>query len=355
MADGPMNVSELPDKGPADDMPLSFNDGVNALADFLDDQDEDLDPVQGHEEQTKAEEPTFIDDEEDTPVDEDGEESEDDEQAADEDEDGSDKPYEGGRFASDNAKVTLEDGTVITVSELKRNNLFQRDYSKKTEELARTRETVETRQKEVEQAQEQTTKEREYLLWFAQQYAPQPPVPPDVDATVNPMAWIQYQQAHGQYQQLAANYQQMVEQQTAATQAKDAETQKEAQDRLRSEAARLTEKFPVLKNPEKGKIFWDEIAKGGKEYYGLDPEQLFPQLNTAETVEIFRDALRYRAAKAKAPAVQKDIAAKPHLVQGSRRVSPQQKQTRSRNEKVQRLKETGSPEAFGAYLMDQLD
>src|SRR5688500_16103369 len=51
--------------------------------------------------------------------------------------DGSEEPeIKGGRFAPDTAKVTLEDGTVITVAELKRNNLFQRDYTRKRQEEA---------------------------------------------------------------------------------------------------------------------------------------------------------------------------------------------------------------------------
>ena len=49
----------------------------------------------------------------------------------------------GGRFAPDSAKVTLDDGSVTTIAELKRGSLFQRDYTQKTQALAEERKSFE--------------------------------------------------------------------------------------------------------------------------------------------------------------------------------------------------------------------
>jgi len=110
--------------GTAEDTALSFDAGVDALSNL------DLDP----------ETPDLPEDQ-----DQDAAGSEDtvDEAALDAEataeDDETDAPEEvaaGGKFVSKDAKVRLDDGTVISVGELARNNLFQRDYTRKTEEHA---------------------------------------------------------------------------------------------------------------------------------------------------------------------------------------------------------------------------
>lgn len=346
MADATQPVSELPDKGPADDTALSASEGENALAALLDDQGDDLDPVNGHED-TKAEPSTF--DEDDAP-----EDVAPDDTPADDDPQDDETPYEGGRFASDNAKVTLDDGTVITVAQLKRNNLFQRDYSKKTEELARERETYQTKASQVEQTAQQLHQEREYLKWFAETYAPDPPQPPTVPVAVNPMAHLQYEEQKRAYDTFAQSYYQMLEAQKAEQERNQGETAKQRQDRLKSEAEKLSARYKILNDPQKRQMFWSETFENAHKFYGMSREEAEAELVTAKQVEILRDAIAYRRMKAKAPEVQKQVTQAPRIITGStqKRSDPRSLASRNKQQSMARLSETGSPRDAEAVLMN---
>jgi len=116
------------DAGTVDDAPLSINEGVENLTSLLADPETDLPTDQEDEAIAEA------DDGEDPDVD--VSEDVDPDEAAEDSDGPQDADIKGGGFAPDTAKVTLEDGTVISVADLKRNNLFQRDYTRKTQELA---------------------------------------------------------------------------------------------------------------------------------------------------------------------------------------------------------------------------
>jgi hypothetical protein len=87
------------------------------------------------------------------------------------DEDGSQRQ----EFAAFDTKVRLDDGSVITVGELARNNLFQRDYTRKTTELAAERETFEAQRSKVGQYAQAMAAERDFFLQVAGSLLPQPP------------------------------------------------------------------------------------------------------------------------------------------------------------------------------------
>ena len=106
----------------------SFDKGVDDTASLLSEPDEDLQ----NEEQAHAKQGSGPDDASDAV----------DDQVDAEEGDGPDEIAAGGRFVSRDAKVRLDDGTVISVGDLARNNLYQRDYTRKTEELKAERETL---------------------------------------------------------------------------------------------------------------------------------------------------------------------------------------------------------------------
>jgi hypothetical protein len=63
--------------------------------------------------------------------------AEDEAAAADADDpDGPEAEIKGGRFAPDSAKVKLDDGTTISIAELKRNNLYHAGFTQKTQQLS---------------------------------------------------------------------------------------------------------------------------------------------------------------------------------------------------------------------------
>ncbi len=148
--------------GTAEDTPLSFDSGVDALTNL------DLDPIES-----------------DLPEDQDAEAQEDtgdepalDAEATAEDDETTDEPEEvaaGGKFVSRDAKVRLDDGTVISVGELARNNLFQRDYSRKTEEHAAVVKETQAAREKVGEVALQIAAQRDFLLQVMPKYGPQPP------------------------------------------------------------------------------------------------------------------------------------------------------------------------------------
>lgn len=165
-----MSDDNLPEaSGPVDDELKTFDQSVEDISNLLGD-DPATDPIAGDADPAKAD-AGDDGDEPEIDVSEDVEDSE-----GDENEDGSDEPeIKGGRFAPDTAKVTLEDGTVITVADLKRNNLFQRDYTKKTTELAAEREQINSRATEVNQQAQSLAQLAERLQHFSHTYLPTPP------------------------------------------------------------------------------------------------------------------------------------------------------------------------------------
>jgi len=265
-------------------------------------------------------------------------------------EDGPDAELKGGRFAPDTAKVTLEDGTVITVADLKRNNLFQRDYSKKTEELARERETVTKAQQEFSQLQAQVQQEREYAQWTIEQLAPQEPKRPELSAAQDPMAWLQYQEDMGRYQTVVTAWQAMHQGRQAEAARVEQEQKAERDKYVAVEREALFTAMPILKDDNKRKEWFERTYTDAGKYYGLKPEEL----NGITDHRVFlalRDAIALRRAKEKAPTVQKEVQARPAVAQGSgRRPNPEASARRETDGLRKQLRETGSVAAADAYL-----
>lgn len=352
-----MADNNLPGSAPGPDVapgPASYDDQVAGLADLLDDHLDD-DPVSdapAHEEAadapTAAAEPEQTDEDDPLGLNADAE----DVGEADADEtDGSDEPeIKGGRFAPDTAKVTLEDGTVITVADLKRNNLFQRDYTKKTTELKAEREAFETERTSFSQQAQSLEQFREYAAWYAEQHLPKQPEPFKGDPTSDPMGYMQWQHRQNEWLTHVQAYQAFQQQKTQQESARQTETAEQAKQRLMRERDALLKAIPVLKDPSRGRQVWDNIVSGASEHYGITAEEVGAVADHRMLVAL-RDALAYRALKAKAPQTKADVAQKPAMKPGKRN-APQAAVTRERQDRTERLRKTGRMDAAVASLMD---
>jgi hypothetical protein len=243
---------------------------------------------------------------------------------------------------------------VISVADLKRNNLFQRDYSKKTEEVAREREAVTKAREEFSQLQAQIQQEREYALWYLEQNAPQEPKAPTVPSSVDPFAWVQYQEQVQKYNQVVTAWQAMHQGREAEKQRTEQE-QKARQDAyLAEQRTNLFEKIPVLKDEKKRQEWFESAYRDTEKYYGIKPEELNNVTDHRFYVAL-KDALSLRRAKEKAPAVQKEVQSKPMMAQGSgRRPNPEAQAVREISGLRKQLRETGSTDAADAYLAQLL-
>jgi hypothetical protein len=260
------------------------------------------------------------------------------------------EPYSGGRFASDDAKVTLDDGTTISVADLKRGHLFQRDYTQKTTALAEERKAVEAKEAEYSQALAEFNDTRAWAQFVLQTYAPQQPQRPSVTAQQDPMAWLQYQEDVNRYNDAVNAYQALNQGQEAEKEKSTRETQAQAQQRLSNEIAELHKHYPALKDHAKAKAWFEDTFAVAAETYGFTMDEL-KSIPDHRFLRVLRDAYRAVKASKKVPEVKKEVQRKPPVAQGSGpRQNPEASQRREVDGLRKNLRETGSAAAAEALL-----
>jgi len=329
--------------GTVDNAPLSFDEGVNAIAGLLDD-DPVTDPVKT--EVAKPSDPAAVADPAPGPDD-----ISDDDLVLDDADLGDLAPAapEAPSTVNDETEVTLDDGTKISIGQLKRNNLYQRDYSQKTEALAQQRKQLEQEiQQRVSEAERDIAQRRDLILENWQLIVP---AKPDMQLLqTDPLAYIEQQ----------ALYEQRIGQLNALHQSKQQESQQaqerqqeEYQRRMAEQKAKTLEVLPHLKDAAKLKSFYDDVSAIGQGVYGVTPDE-FKSIDDHRYYRILHDAIQYQKIRQKAASVQKQVATKPKLVQQQRQ--PQQAiQNRDRQGRFEALRQTGSIDAAAKSIEDLID
>ena len=323
---------------------VTFDEHVEDLTKTLQDDPLIADPVEASAEETPAAEETPDDD----PL---GLDAEDVAADAADEPDESEAEIKGGRFAPDTAKVTLDDGSVTTIAELKRGTLFQRDYTQKTQALSEERKTFEAERQQVSQYVQQVEQLREYASWYAETYLPKKPEPFTGDRMNDPMGYLQWSQKNDEWQAHAQAYQQFLQQKATADEQKKGETDKQFQERRLREAEALGKAIPVFKDPAKADAAWNAMVTGAADY-GFSREDLEGVVDHRQLV-ILRDALAYRKLKAKAPQAPVEAARRPPVREG-RRAPADQQQTRQKQNLTERLNKPGNFDA-GVELLRNLN
>lgn len=330
-----MTESDLPDTGTAG--PLTYDEGVSELARLLD--TPETGPVKAQDqEQPETEDDEAEGDQPEAEASEtEGEvEDEQDDAAA---EDGPAQPA----VAGDDAIVTLQDGTQITVGELKRNNLFQRDYSRKTEELKAERNELEGHRQQVLEHAQRLAQQREFFLELQQQFVP--PMPDDNLLREDPISYWEQRNAH---ESAVGRINQMQQQRQWEQQQQMQQQQAEMARVIQTEREKLLQHVPELKDPNKLKQVQSELADVFQREYGLSPEE-YAMFTDHRAVRIMLDAMEYRKLKAQKPAVAAKIADKPPLLKsGKRQTVPQE--TQKKRQASEQLRKTGSRDALVEVL-----
>ena len=321
-----MPESDLP-QGTAEDSTLSFNDGVDAISNLI--EDPETDPQDTVEAKDTADS--------ETPDEADAEDAE--------DPDGS-EPLKGGRFAPDSAKVTLDDGSVITIAELKRNNLFQRDYTRKTTELKTERDAFAQQKSQLDQHAQSLAQQRDFILSAAQKFIPQPPSRELLQSDP-----LQYMQAKADYEERMQVFNQLAYQQQANSRLTE-EQQAEATNQLRQEESkRLLEAIPEFKDRNVYQNFWNDAVETMASKYGFSKTEIEETLDHRFYVAM-RDLVKFHKALNKAPQVKQEVEKKPQMISGSRRMDPKAKTSREAQQRAENLRKSGSFDAGVAALMD---
>jgi hypothetical protein len=263
-----------------------------------------------------------------------------------------DKEYKDGQFLPDNGKVKLDDGSIITVGELRRNNLFQSDYSKKTESLKEEVQAFETQRQEFQEVAQQFAQQRDFLEQMAGSMIPPEPHPllADVNSEhYNPQQYLNQQRA---YSEAVQQYQQF-----EGWRAQEAERQQQEQSQAMAlwaeqQKSALLERMPDLIEPKAMNAFNADKAKYA-EFYGVPVEE-FTQPMAAQAEHVLRDAMRYRKIVEKS-AAKKTSSTKTStapIIKGRQKPSTKQKSVRGKAERLQRLQSDGSMESAVAALAD---
>lgn len=320
------------------DEPLSYDDGVEKIADLLADPEADLqEEDQGQEEATEeeAEEQSEAETEEAT------------EEDAEEAKDG--PGYESGKFAADTANVRLKDGTVISVQDLKRGYLSQSSFTRGTQENAKEREALASQKAEYEQNARTLQEQRDFILQVAQQFVPQPPDRSLMDQSSPNFDPLRYMALKEDYEQRIGALNKLQTATKADQERLTAQQQKERKDLQEAEAKRLVEIMPELKKPDVYNKFWSEAVATMSEY-GFSQEEMDSSLDH-RLYPIFRDLAAYRRARKNLPAVKQAVQSKP-VLQGKKRMDPKAKSSRESQVRGEQLRKTGSFDAGVRSLMD---
>lgn len=327
--------------GTVEQTPMSFDAGVSAIENLIaDDPETDLvgaDEAEAGKGEASAE--VADDDEPDLVIDDD---------EADEAAEGqTEVPSE----LSDDVVITLKDGEKISLGDLKRNNLFQRDYSRKTEELKQQREQLQSEfQERVSAAENEIRQRRDFILENWQRFIPSEPDPAMMDDKSDKFDPIGYLQAKQQYDDAIGRLNAM-HGEREAEKASAAKKQEEEYNAFVAEQQRLFfEAMPKLKDDAKRAAFRQEAIDIGGRDYGIT-EQEVGSISDHRYMRILHDAIAYRKLVAKSQAAKQEIAAKPKLRQ-QQRMAPQAVQNRDRQGRFEAARTSGSIDAVAKSIED---
>lgn len=354
---------DLGNETTTDDAPLSLSEAVAAYSQTTKEADAGQSEVDEGEEGTPLE---TTDDEAEAGDGTDGEEQTDEEgQPDDEETDGEEEAETeedeaeevgGGKFAADDAKVRMPDGSFLTIAQLKSGNLMDRDYRQKTMALAEEKKSLATMSETVTQTKQQLETERDFMARLLQSVMPPQPVRPAVSAAADPFAWTQYQEQKEQYDAYLQHLTYIQQQQDGSKQELTAKQQEERTERINSEWNALLEKAPALSDPAKLQAFEAELVAAGTDY-GFSREEIAAQVPMDHRMAlVLRDAMAWRKLQAnKSNAQDKTPAPKrPPVQKGGKRLNPGAIQARDAKSAMDRLGKTGSlRDGVAAYLATQ--
>lgn len=327
-----------PETGPVDNTSLSFDKGIEAIESLLsDDPETDL---AGSDEAPGSEVKPEVENDEDEP-----------ELSLDDDEAGEAAEIEAkASELSDDMEIMLDGGEKISLAQLKRNNLFQRDYTRKTEELAQQRRALEQEHSErVSQANEEIRKQREFILEFAGEFIPKEPTLEMLREDP-----IGYMEAKAVFEERMQKLSALAEQRQNESQQLTAKQQKDMEEFSATEWAKFLDVIPKLKDEKKLEAFRNDVKEIAVKDYGLDPEEL-TAVRDHRYMRVLHDAIAYRKLLLKSKAVPEKVAAKPKLQSNKQRMSIPDVKARDAEGRFQALKKNPNDlRAAERSIMDTL-
>jgi hypothetical protein len=318
-----------------------------AFMDSLDESTQDA-PAPSEKAETEAPEADEASTDADADADADEAEAEPDEGDAEEQPDEEEAEAKPKKQPGDDVTVKLDDGTQVTLRELKRGFLRQSDYTRKTQEASELRKAAEAERAALSTVAEQQKQAFEVAAALIRDQIPDAPDPALIHT--NPQLYLQLKEqregAQRKLHDLAVAYQQSQEgvkaQTEAQKKAEEARQRKELDDLKRTEYQALVKAMPKLGTEEGRKAFLTEASEIGGKVYGITPEQIGNIISHVE-VRILHDAIQWRKLQSqKMEAVSKAKQAPP-LRPANRQASGQRTKAKTA-EALSVLRNTGSTE-----------
>lgn len=268
-------------------------------------------------------------------TDEAGEGQEAEETATAEDDDTAEAEAEGAEDESADAKPEPQDDVTVTVngerlalSELKSGYMRQADYSRKTQDVA-------TQRKSLEALSARVTKSVDAIAQFLVNQLPQAPDPSL--AMTDPAAFVQQKAMH---EAAMGQINAIVAQANEAKEVGNTLTQEQRSELIKLENAKLAEAFPQSARPETRKQFFQGAMSAAAEM-GFTPEEISGALDHRFYKLAHYAQIGLKAEQAKAKAVKK-VENKPPVAPQKRQQGANASQARKNKDAMKRLAKTGS-------------
>lgn len=215
-----------------------------------------------------------------------------------EDEEGQEQSEASPKIKLKGGEYTLDE-LEAKLAELERGGLREADYTRKTQEVAQARKTLETHAARISQAEADFNSGLQLVEAILSKHVPAPP-----DASMLQKDPLGYLEAKESYDAQIRTLEQIVGIQSRQSERQAAESKEKRAEYLRAEQARLFEKAPELKSAEGRAKFFEEANKHG-EFYGLSPADI-GGIEDHRALMVLKDAIAYRTLKATTPAVSRN-------------------------------------------------
>ena len=268
----------------------------------------------------------------------------------DDDEDEEDPEGGAGAIVSDQALVELADGTKVTVADLKRGNLLNRDYTQKTQQLSSEKRIVEAKAAEILGYGQQLLRQREQVIAAAQRYIPQPPELPQASVEEDPYAWAEYAAQKAQYDAEVGEITTLQQQAEAEREMQERYRQQEMSKWASAEREKLLTAYPELRNPERATAIKASLREVLVKDYGFAEEE-FANLGDSRVVRLLIDFARLKKGQKAIPQAREKLKQTPPMLKSGKRTSSEGKSARSAREASARHRKEGSLDSAVAALM----
>ncbi len=239
-------------------------------------------------------------------------------------------------YVAPEAKVKLPDGEEMTVADLIKGNLRDRDYRQKTEAVATERKAFAAKSEEVKQFEQQLSADRDFVIELVQSIMP---AKPDHNmVSVDPLG---YAEAKAQYDARKEHLDYLVSVKQHLAEKAAAEQNEAAQATRQREWQATLDKLPELKDSTRLQSFVSEIQKHGAEY-GYSLQELQQIGMDHRQVVVMDKAIKWDKLQASKSKVQAKVEGRPPVQRGGTRQSPQTQSARDARVAMDRLKSSGN-------------